>query len=70
MLYQAFQQGMRLSGALLENVGHLYTNALFLSNLFEFLALEPAIVSPDPGSPRFRPAGDPFQKRLFPVSRN
>jgi ABC-type multidrug transport system fused ATPase/permease subunit len=47
MLYQAFQQGMRLSRALLENVGQLYYNSLFLGNLFEFLALEPGVVTPE-----------------------
>jgi len=46
LFYQAFQQGTRLARALLENVGQLYQNSLFLGNLFEFLALEPQIVSP------------------------
>jgi ATP-binding cassette, subfamily B, bacterial len=45
MLYQAFQQGMRLSRALLENVGQLYSNTLFLGNLFEFLAMQPKVVT-------------------------
>jgi ATP-binding cassette subfamily B protein len=49
MFYQAFQQGLRLMRTLLENVGRLYQNSLFLGNLFEFLALEPKIV--DPPSP-------------------
>jgi ATP-binding cassette subfamily B protein len=46
LFYQAFQQGLRLARALLENVGQLYQNSLFLGNLFEFLALEPRVVSP------------------------
>ena len=46
LFYQAFQQGTRLARALLENVGQLDQNSLFLGNLFEFLALEPQIVSP------------------------
>jgi ATP-binding cassette subfamily B protein len=46
LLYQAFQQGLRLARELLQNVGELYQNTLFLGNLFEFLALEPRVVSP------------------------
>ena len=46
LFYQAFQQGLSLARALLDNVGQLYQNSLFLGNLFEFLALEPQVVSP------------------------
>lgn len=46
LLYQAFQQGLRLARELLQNLGELYQNTLFLGNLFEFLALEPRVVSP------------------------
>jgi ATP-binding cassette, subfamily B, bacterial len=46
LFYQAFQQGLRLMRTLLENFGQLYGNSLFLSNLFEFLALEPKLVDP------------------------
>lgn len=46
LFYQAFNQGQRLMRTLLENVGQLYGNSLFLSNLFEFLALDPKVVSP------------------------
>jgi ATP-binding cassette subfamily B protein len=46
LLYQAFQQGLRLARELLQNLGELYKNTLFLGNLFEFLALEPRVVSP------------------------
>lgn len=45
LLYQAFQQGLSLARELLRNVGELYQNTLFLGNLFEFLALEPRVVS-------------------------
>jgi ATP-binding cassette subfamily B protein len=45
MLYQAFQQGMRLSRSLLDNVGQLYANTLYIGNLFEFLALEPKVLN-------------------------
>jgi ATP-binding cassette subfamily B protein len=44
MFYQAFQQGLRLMRSLLDNVGQLYYNSLFLGNLFEFLALEKTVV--------------------------
>jgi ATP-binding cassette, subfamily B, bacterial len=46
LFYQAFQQGLRLARTLLENVGQLYQNSLFLGNLFEFLKLQPEVVSP------------------------
>jgi ATP-binding cassette subfamily B protein len=46
LFYQAFQQGMGLARALLEGVGQLYYNLLFLGNLFEFLALEPRVLRP------------------------
>jgi ATP-binding cassette subfamily B protein len=46
LLYQAFQQGLRLARELLQNLGELFQNTLFLGNLFEFLALEPRVISP------------------------
>ncbi len=46
LLYQAFQQGLRLARELLQNVGELYQNTLFLGNLFEFLELVPRVISP------------------------
>jgi len=46
MFYQAFSQGQRLMRALLETVGQLYSNILFLENLFEFLDVRPRITSP------------------------
>ncbi len=46
LIYAAFNQGQRLMRTLLESVGQLYANSLFLGNLFEFLALEPLIVEP------------------------
>ena len=49
---QAFNQGQQLMRSLLQNVGHLYSNSLFLGNLFEFLALQPSVVeSPQAISP-------------------
>ena len=46
LFYQAYQQGLRLMHSLLEDVGHLYQNTLFLGNLFEFLALKAIVISP------------------------
>ena len=44
LFYQAFQQGLGLMRSLLDGVGQLYQNSLFLGNLFEFLSLEPKII--------------------------
>ena len=46
LFYQAFQRGQGLMRALLTNVGQIYTNGLFLVNLFEFLDLEPRVQDP------------------------
>lgn len=43
LIYVAFNQGQRLMRTLLENVGQLYANGLFLTNLFEFLDLQPLV---------------------------
>ena len=55
LFYQAFQQGLGLMRSLLDNVGQLYQNSLFLGNLFEFLALEPKVVDPPAAAPMPRP---------------
>jgi ATP-binding cassette subfamily B protein len=47
LFYQVFTQGQRLMRTLLENVGDVYRNMLFLENLFEFLALEPQVHEPE-----------------------
>ncbi|MBN2357882.1 MAG: ABC transporter ATP-binding protein [Deltaproteobacteria bacterium] len=52
MFYQAFNQGQRLMRTLLETVGQIYGNSLFLGNLFEFLSIRPQIADP----PQPRPA--------------
>ncbi|MCC6739395.1 MAG: ABC transporter ATP-binding protein [Planctomycetia bacterium] len=49
LFLQAFWQGQRLLRSSLENAGRIYANLLFLSALFEFLDLEPALA--DPASP-------------------
>jgi ATP-binding cassette subfamily B protein len=46
LFYQAFQRGQGLMRALLTNAGQIYTNGLFLVNLFEFLDLEPRVKDP------------------------
>jgi ATP-binding cassette subfamily B protein len=43
LFYQALQQGLLVVRSVLDNVGQLYYNSLFVSNLFEFLALEPKL---------------------------
>ena len=60
MFYQAFQQGLGLMRGLLENLGQLYGNLLFLGNLYEFLELEPRVVSP----PRPLPAPQAVASRI------
>ena len=45
LIYAAFNQGQGLMRTLLENAGQLYGNSLFLGNLFEFLSLQPKIIS-------------------------
>lgn len=55
LFYAAFNQGQGILRSLLENLGQLYGNILFLGDLFEFLALEPRVVDP--------PAPVPFPER-------
>ena len=44
MFYGAMNQGQRLMHNLLDNVGEIYRNLLFLDDLFTFLALRPQVV--------------------------
>ena len=46
LFYQAFNQGQGIVRTLLDNLGQIYKNSLFISNLFEFLELKPEIVDP------------------------
>lgn len=46
LFYQAFQQVQGGVSSLFENLGEIYSNSLFLSDLFEFLALESNITAP------------------------
>lgn len=56
LFYQAFQRGQGLVKGLLADIGQIYSNRLFLENLFEFLALQPRIVAPAPAEERAVPA--------------
>ena len=53
LFLQAFRQGQSMMRSLIENVGKLYQNSLFLRALFEYLDLKPQIVAP--ASPRTVP---------------
>jgi ATP-binding cassette subfamily B protein len=66
LLYQAFSQGQRLMRTLLANVGDIYSNSLFLENLFEFLDLTPGIK--DPAQPAPRPHRPSYAIRFDRVS--
>ncbi|HXG19023.1 MAG TPA: ABC transporter ATP-binding protein [Methylomirabilota bacterium] len=46
LFYQAFQRGQGFLRSLLENIGQIYTDSLFLGNLFEFLQLQPQVRDP------------------------
>ncbi|MCB0047486.1 MAG: ABC transporter ATP-binding protein [Caldilineaceae bacterium] len=46
LFYQAFSQGQRLVRTLLTSMGEIYTNSLFLTDLFAFLELEPTVKAP------------------------
>ncbi len=46
LFYQVFSQGQRLMRTALGSVGEMYSNLLFLENLYEFLALRPTVTEP------------------------
>jgi ATP-binding cassette, subfamily B, bacterial len=46
LFYQAFNRGQGLAQALLGNLGQVYSNSLFLGNLFAFLDLKRSVESP------------------------
>jgi len=64
LFYQAFDRGQGLMRSLMANLSQLYTNMLFVENLFEFLGLESKVV--DPVTPH--PALDKVQHSI--VFRN
>jgi len=47
MFYRSFREGQGLMRNLLQNAGKLYTNAMFLEHLFDFLSFDPTIQDPD-----------------------
>ncbi len=51
LFYQAFNQGQALVGGLLQNMGQIYTNTLFLEHLFDFLDQENSLKEPDQPKP-------------------
>ncbi|MCS6844605.1 MAG: ABC transporter ATP-binding protein/permease [Caldilineales bacterium] len=57
LVYAAFSQGQGLMRTLLDNLGQIYANSLFLEDFFQFLAIEPTVK--DPPSPRPAPAVAP-----------
>ena len=46
LLYQAFNRGQTLMQTMIGNLGQIYSNSLFVKELFEFLELKPQIVDP------------------------
>lgn len=46
LFYHALNRGQSLMQSLLRDVGQIYSNILFVGNLFEFLALRPKVVDP------------------------
>jgi ATP-binding cassette subfamily B protein len=43
LFYQAYNQGLQLTRTLLDKVGLLYANLLYLGDLFEYLEMEPQV---------------------------
>lgn len=46
LFYAAFNQAQGLARSLLDNMGQILSNSLFLGDLFEFLALKPSVTDP------------------------
>ncbi|MEM7129176.1 MAG: ABC transporter ATP-binding protein [Chloroflexota bacterium] len=55
MFYQVFNQGQKLMGTLTSSARQIYTNLLFLENLFQFLALDSQIEDPNEPKPLPQP---------------
>ncbi|MDZ7317263.1 MAG: ABC transporter ATP-binding protein/permease [candidate division KSB1 bacterium] len=53
MYYQAFQRALSFFNNLLRSGASLYEDSLYLSNLFEFLQLEPQVIDPPKPRPIF-----------------
>ncbi len=67
LFYQAFNQGQSVMRSVLQSLSQIYSNSLFLSNFFEFLALDPQMT--DPVDPKPLPStlmqGIEFQQVSF-----
>ncbi|MBN1481204.1 ABC transporter ATP-binding protein, partial [candidate division KSB1 bacterium] len=53
MYYQAFQRGLNFFASLLKGAANVYEDTLYLANLFEFLNVQPRIVTPPTPRPMF-----------------
>lgn len=51
MVFEAYRRGQGYMGELVSGISGLYEHKLFIGNLYEFLALEPKIVSPENPKP-------------------
>ncbi len=51
LFYSAFNQGQNMVGAVLRSAGQLYTNTLFLEQVFTFLNFENEVVDPETPTP-------------------
>ncbi len=67
LFYQAVWQCQRATRAALENVALVYTNSLFLGDLFEFLSLTPKVADPPRplAAPRELELGISFKRVTF-----
>lgn len=46
LFYQAFNRGQTVVKSALSSLGQMYKNSLFISNLFQFLSIQPKIIDP------------------------
>ncbi len=67
LFFQAFRRAQGLVQGLFGSVNQLYSNAMFLENLFEFLDMEPTVVAPaDPATvPATLSSGVQFKQVSF-----
>ncbi|KPV50961.1 hypothetical protein SE17_23930, partial [Kouleothrix aurantiaca] len=65
LFYQIFDRGQTLVRSLLSNLGQIYANSLFVSNLFAFLDLQPQVVDPAAPLPASLRRGIEFRNVSF-----
>ena len=70
LFYQAFNRGQGVIRSLLNSMGQIYSNSLFLKNLFEFFQLQSKIVDPPvpKPTPKQLEAGIQFEQVNFRYS--